>query len=251
MGILELVVASIVVILSIVFSISAFTLKNLKKRKKIEIALKDKVDSEINFNPGEGLSGEDFTEVIAFNDVTGNNLPVEVEDEINEELKRLKEGYLHFQCAEQMTLGKKDPVIVEIFKDENFFESIPDRSDINEVKVGKTMTVKLIGDDFEIFSKNTESQLILDDKKTTWHWEVKPLKYGNKKLELIVTVKIKVQGKDETYDYPIFIKEVYVKINRVYIANKFWEKNWQWILSTIVGSGVLVVILKALGVLPK
>lgn len=180
-----------------------------------------------------------------------SNLQTEIEDDIKSEIKKLKEGFLFFECPQQMTLGKQETVIAEIFKDKKLLNTITDRKKLNDIKVGKRMSVKLLGKDFEIFSKNNESQVILPDEKTTWEWDITPKKHGQKKLELVVTVRLKLEGKDELYDFPILEKEILIKINRIYIASNFLEKNWQWIISTIVGSGVLIVILKALGVIPK
>jgi len=53
-----------------------------------------------------------------------------------------------------------------------------------------------------------------------------------------------LESKDEVYDYPLLTKDITVEINRVYITKKFVEKNWQWMASTFVGSGVLFGLLK-------
>jgi len=168
----------------------------------------------------------------------------DLEDEIDKNLQKLKAGYLNFVCPEEMTLGTEEAVTVEIFRDRKFLDPVISPDAIDEIKVGQTMSVKLIGKDFEISSKNNESQIILPNEKTAWQWDVKPLKHGSRKLEVVVTVKLKLESKDEVYDYPLLTKDITVEINRVYITKKFVEKNWQWMASTFVGSGVLFGLLK-------
>jgi len=218
-------------------------------------------DQKIKIPHGKSLSKEDLEKIVRELNTHRRGMRAvrtsredeieQVEDEIEQAVKKLKEGHLNFKCPDEMKLGKKENVMVEIFKDKKLLESVVDKTSLSDLKVGNTMAVKLLGDDFEITSKNSESQVILNDMKTTWIWDVKPLRHGLKNLELVVTVKLKIENKDELYDYSILTKNITVKVSRAYIAGQFWKKNWQWVISTIVGSGVVIVILKALGVLPK
>ena len=170
-------------------------------------------------------------------------------DIITEQIKNLKGGYLNFICPETMTLNFHTNVVAEISIDKSFLPALDSSKSFDKIKVGKKMSLKLMGIDFEITSKNSETQLILNDRKTNWNWDVKPLKKGIKKIELIITVKLNFEGRDEVYDYPINIKSVLVKVNRAYQVNQFWSKNWQWLISTLIGSGIILVILKILGII--
>jgi len=165
------------------------------------------------------------------------------------ELRQLVDGFLEFKCPEQMKMGKKEVVVAELFIDKAIYNRADDATTIEEIRISKITALKLFGEDFTIISKSSESQAILDEEKTTWLWDVTPLKRGTKYLELIITAKIKLRESDTVYDLPIRKKTITVQINRSYALKEFWKKNWQWIISTLIGSGVLVVVLKAFKVI--
>jgi hypothetical protein len=177
--------------------------------------------------------------------------PKEIDDELRLAVKKLREGYLVFVCAQNMTLGKPEVVYAEMFKETELLETLAENQRVEQIIVGSSMSVKLSGRDFEITTLNDQYQLILPQRKTKWQWDVVPLKYGIRAIRLSVAVKLKIDGIEEFYNYDILTKDIIVTISRTYIIAKFWQKNWQWIVSTILGSGVLIVILKAFGVLPK
>lgn len=164
-------------------------------------------------------------------------------------ISKLKNGFLIFECPNEMKLGKTYRVLAEIFKDETFANNTKPEN-LFSILVGNLMSVKLIdnGDAFIIKSANTESQIILDNEKTTWNWNILPIKKGQHTLIVVVSLRLKNnQEGDGIKDHPLFEKEVFIEINNSYIIKQFFKKNWQWIIASMFGTGTLITILKLLG----
>lgn len=171
------------------------------------------------------------------------------EKQIADEIAKMKKGYLNFVCDEQMTVGRKERVIAEIFKDEKFLDTVNEKN-VEVIKVSATMKIKLKGQDFLIeLLNNSESLIISPSERATWSWDVTPLSSGSKELILCVTAELKIKGSKEFKDFPIKEKVINVKVDRIYSTKKFVEKNWQWMVGTIAGSGVVFSLLKAFGVI--
>ena len=163
---------------------------------------------------------------------------------VEEELSRLPLGKILFNPPEKMKVGVKERVEVRIAKTikENFEKELKGKGipQIEEIKVGTFMTARLKGDSFNIEPLSDESQLVSGDGFTQWEWNVTPLKSGLYKLYLSVAVRIKIAGiGEEKKDYPVFEKEINVKVNPIYSVKKFIKSYWQWIITTIIGSGII------------
>jgi hypothetical protein len=123
--------------------------------------------------------------------------------------------------------------------------------DVEQIHLTKKMKAKLLCKDenFEILALNSEAQVVLDDDKTIWNWNVKPVKYGMGVLELILSVAIAVEGIGyEMKDLETYRKDINIKVNAIYSTKQFFIVNWQWIIGLICGSGLLFSILKQVGV---
>ena len=76
------------------------------------------------------------------------------------------------------------------------------------------MKVRLSGENFIVKDLSSEEQIVGRDGFKQQEWNVIPLKSGLQALLLLVTVRIKIpELGEEVKDYPVFKKEIRVRIN--------------------------------------
>lgn len=157
-------------------------------------------------------------------------------------------GLLDIICQKIMIQGKKYVIKASIKK---FTEIINSQESI-KIQIKPVMSIKIMGEDFIISELNSTEQIIDLNipNPTVWNWRIQPLKYGNKIIELIVSIKINLDEYGvRTKDLPIYKRKINVKVNTIYNLTTFLKKNWQWIIGTIIGSGVVWKILEALKII--
>lgn len=165
--------------------------------------------------------------------------PTDLSEIVENELKKLSPGRFLFNVPQEMKVGVKERVEARIAK--NFTEdlSIGLRGHgvplIEEIKVNTLMGVRLNGRNFDIKALSHEEQIVTGEGFTQWDWDVVPLKSGDQLLSLVVTVRIKIPDYgEERKDYPVFDRQIKVKVNPVYTIKTFIESYWQWIIVTIL-----------------
>jgi len=173
----------------------------------------------------------------------------ELSEFIADQLKKLTSGRILFNPPEEMRAGVKERIEARIAK--GFSEDLSKGlrgagvPRIDTIKVGAFMKVRLLGDNFDIDSLSHGEQFVAEDKFTEWNWDVTPLKSGRQELSLVATVRIKLaEWGEEKRDYPVFSQQIKVKINPIYSVKTFTLNNWQWVISTILGSGLIGWIYK-------
>lgn len=103
------------------------------------------------------------------------------------------------------------------------------------IKISDKMEVTIkdesTGEDryFEISKVNDDEQYIDDDEYTEWVFNVRPVKFGNKRLNIVISMIKNGSKKEVVYTDTVFIK-MSVK-NQVLT---FWQKYWQWSFTTII-----------------
>jgi hypothetical protein len=182
----------------------------------------------------------------------------QIEAIVKDEYNNLPEGQMIFNCPWEMTEGKTEYVGANVSRDrkiesnisETFFDNITRRIneiedpqlrmiDVAKIKIGTRMIVRLFGNNFEIISRTPDEQATINDV-TTWKWSVTPNKKGVQKLFLTADIVIELPGyPDRITHLRELEKEIDVRVNPWY----FIERNWQWIITTIMSSGVLGFIL--------
>lgn len=187
--------------------------------------------------PGSSTTAAGFYRVVMKKD--------EELDELYEaEIRKLKQGFLNFVCSKTMKLGIRERVIVEIFKTPELMTT-NSAGDTEKILVGSFMKVTLQSSSFEITSFNSAAQLVSSADKACWNWDVLPVKAGASKLSVVVSVRLKVPNATEEYkDYPLIEKIVLIEVARFHTVKTFVQHNWQWLIATIIGSGVLWELLK-------
>lgn len=120
-----------------------------------------------------------------------------------------------------LILGQDDPI------DDNDYPSI---AVIEDIRVSGEMSAELrgSGDWFKIVPLSTQSQDIDTSTYTEWEWRIDPIRAGKSALKLVIKVK-KINK-----DIIVFNKTIGIKSNIPVNIGSFFDKYWQWLLTTIV-----------------
>lgn len=172
-------------------------------------------------------------------------------DAIENGLKTLKEGRILFHTPREMVLGLKERVEIRITESltTDLHKGLKGRgvSEVEKINVGPLMIVRLTGDNFDIKELSHQSQPVLADSFTQWDYDITPLKSGNQTLLLMISVRLRfLNGLEEIKDYSVFEKEIVVKVNIKYLAKKFINSNWQWLIGIMGGAGIISSIFIAI-----
>lgn len=157
---------------------------------------------------------------------------------VRAELARLPVGRILFNPPADMKMGRTERVEVRVAQDQatDLTEGLRGRGapEIEPIKVSTFMKARLTGDSFEITPLNEAEQLVAGDTFTEWAWDVTPLRGGDQKLNLIVTVRLQLPSVgEETRDYPVIDRAIHVQVDPVFSAKRFVGANWQWLISVL------------------
>jgi hypothetical protein len=179
----------------------------------------------------------------------------QIDEIVTDEYNNLPVGQMIFNCPYEMTVGVTEDVMANVTKEitvepkisEAFANNITRRLEklddpqlrkieTAKIKVAPRMIAKLFGNNFEIVSRTPDEQATTINDVTSWKWSVTPNKNGLQKLFLTVDIVIEIPGyPDRAKHLRELEKEIDVKVNPLY----FIECNWQFIITTIISSGVL------------
>ena len=155
-----------------------------------------------------------------------------------------------------MTVGIKETIEVRITRDEmkkieaaamaklatGLGKGVPT---IKPIRLEDRMKVSLHGgEDFDIKSVTDEEQYLKQEGFNQWIYDVIPLKSGNKRLRLLVVQRVLKDGKEERIPLNPLERTIVVKVNIPYTVGKVWEKNWQWVIGTLLVPFIVWVFLK-------
>ena len=93
------------------------------------------------------------------------------------------------------------------------------------------MSVELIdpiGDIFQIKEVNIQKQLV-DSSYTEWKYNIMPLKSGQNKLDLVISIY-----KDDDVKQIVYSDDIYVQSNAPAQIKSFWYDNWKWSIETLI-----------------
>ncbi len=158
---------------------------------------------------------------------------------IEKALSELKAGKLLFNPPAEMRVGTEERVEVRIAASaaEDLTPRLKGRGtpQVEAIKVGRFMTVKLTGTAFDIKALSKDDQFVGTSEFTEWSYLVKPLSPGLHNLDLAVGVRVKLQGGgEETRYYPVLDRAIRVRVNPVFSITRFLSGNWQWLASALV-----------------
>jgi len=154
-------------------------------------------------------------------------------------------GWIAYSVPEEMKVAKTYSIKVRISKksgsqtkahlilgssDAINNPSLPSVATIEDVKVSGEMSAELRVDAgaFDIKALSTPIQNIDTESYTEWEWVVTPKKSGDSPLKLIIRVK------DLNKDIVVFNKNIKIKKNVTVAVEGFFQKYWQWFMTTII-----------------
>ena len=112
---------------------------------------------------------------------------------------------------------------------------------VDKLEIAPLMRVVMVGDaeDFSIQELSTKDQHVRSGQVARWDFGVTPQRGGIRRLRLLVSMRVKVEGKDEVVDLPSYEREVRVAIAPVRAARCFLGNNWKWVAGTVAIPAVL------------
>lgn len=219
-----------------------------KKTSIEKTDIKEKNHPSVKINMGKRPNFSGTINIGYSNNLTISKKNKETEQNIDEIAEQLRTGYLKTKIPSSMKVGLKYRVNSLISYDLKQLkeEFINGESNTDKVELTKVMKLTLQGDDnFEIDVKSEPEQLILENTASIWEWVVTPKNRGKHKLSLKLVAKFNVEKYGLTsHERTVYEKVILVKVNFKYSISSFLGENWQWLLSTIIGSGVLWQIIK-------
>jgi hypothetical protein len=110
--------------------------------------------------------------------------------------------------------------------------------------------------DFSIQALSTQDQLVRSGAVARWDFDVTPLRGGLRRLRLLASMRMKIEGKDEVVDLPSYESGIQVAVAPMRAVGHFCATNWQWMPGTIaiplivwaaIGTGASKVVLEHVG----
>ena len=158
---------------------------------------------------------------------------------IEEALKQLVPGRMLFNPPEEMQVGVTERVEARIGKGSTVELSAELKgrglAQTERIQVGTFMKVRLSGGNFDVKPLSHEEQIVAESDFTQWAWNVTPLKAGSQVLSMLVTVRIKLPDDgEEAKDYPVFDKQIRVRVNLQHTIEGLIRRYWQWLASAVI-----------------
>lgn len=148
--------------------------------------------------------------------------------------KEFKLGNIVYKIPDTMSNMKDYDIVVRIanHKDTSMIIGMGSNLVKSNIVVSSRMEVKLVDSSpdsaFNIRVINNGIQIIDSNSYTEWKFTVKPLKQGNRKINLVVSV---ITGQD--VKQVVYTDIVYIKNNIIEETKSFWNINWKWLFTTI------------------
>lgn len=155
----------------------------------------------------------------------------------NDELKKIS-GKLLIDASHQMQVGVAEHVNIRIAETicQNFLEGLLNiqETKVENIRTSRSMVVSLEGENFKIQALSDEEQIIEINDYTQWEYKVMPLKSGNLKLLIAITILLKVENEEARRTLPVLEKKIIVKINPIYSIKAFVLQYWQWLIASAI-----------------
>lgn len=163
---------------------------------------------------------------------------------VADELMRMAPGKILFNPPEEMTVSVSERIEVRVASElvENLTEGLRGRGEpqIVNIEIGEVMEVQLRGEHFRIEELSPRRQMMTESHVARWDFSVTPLKAGQRFLILTACVMVKLPDRPEVpLEVKVFDKSIEVKVNPMATISQFLGRNWQWFVTTLVGSGLI------------
>ena len=143
-------------------------------------------------------------------------------------------GQVIYKVPDTMLVRRNYEVIVRISRSNGNIEI---KSNLNgkitskSIKTSNKMSVELkdpTGGLFDIKEITSQKQLV-DSSYTEWRYNVMPLKSGQNKLDLVISI-----FKNDDVKQVVYSDEIYVQANAPAQIKSFWYNNWKWSIETLI-----------------
>jgi hypothetical protein len=115
---------------------------------------------------------------------------------------------------------------------------------VEPIQTSAVMHVGLTGPRFGIRRLNPPDGEQLVSDTAVWEFEVTPLAAGKQTLTVSASMRLPVAGLGQkTVSIPSLRQDFYVEVNRLYASRVFLHKNWQWVGTSGIAVGAVVVAL--------
>jgi len=203
---------------------------------KLNEGLKIKIDTNTNIDFIETDYFEKLNATKAVDVVPKTIIQKEVVVKTNSKstISESQLGQIVYKVPDTMKVFNNYEVIVRISKSSSnieITENISGKLHTKSIQTTSTMEVKLVdptGKNFVISLVNSETQLV-DSSYTEWRFNVKPIKSGLNKLNLVVSI-IKDSGVKET----VLSDDILVKSNPQAQIKNAWSENWKWFFEKMI-----------------
>jgi len=175
---------------------------------------------------------------------TSDGLPQKDNNElsnVDRGLKKLKEANIVFDTPSSMDKHKTYIIHLKLNASENIAELLKElhgsQKESARIKYSSRMEAELISENrqaFEITAITPSLQAVSSLDTTTWKWDVTPLESGEQYLHLSLTAFITIEGKETASSVKTFDKRIKVNISLEDEVVTFIERNWKWILGTLL-----------------
>jgi len=150
-------------------------------------------------------------------------------------------GSILWNPPTKMRVGRSERVEVRLGDADVAIESLHQRLQgrgtprLNHLEIAPLMRVAVTAhpQDFSIRALSTQDQLVRPSTVARWDFDMTPLRAGLRRLRLLASMRVKVEGKDEVVDLPSYESEVRVRVAPVLAMRRFCVKNWQWIAGSV------------------
>lgn len=136
----------------------------------------------------------------------------------------------HYWGTATISKSRNDSILLKGLTNQDFI--------IEEISIASRVKVVLLdpteNDNFKITPLNTVEQHVDASSNTVWKWDIIPINSGDNSLILRVTVKIIDELGDTYKDIKVFEKTIDVKSSIAKVVKDFLEKNWHFLLSTLI-----------------
>jgi hypothetical protein len=157
--------------------------------------------------------------------------------------EQLRPGAIVYTTPDRMRIGQPVSVTARITRDE--LHTLPDsiyegfdlagevQVEESNLAVGTRMRASLEGQHFVVSLIGPEEQFMRPILYREWEWQVEATRTGT--WPLYLTVYATYEGEDIHYE--VFKREVVVRVDPVEAIQRFANRNWQWLLVFLFGSG--------------
>ncbi len=151
---------------------------------------------------------------------------------------KLEMGSLMFAPPREMVLYEKGRIKVQISKrqqQEFMAKAKAEGNIIDSVAVSDIMTVKLMGEDFEIIPIDDEEQGVTEQGYTQWEFDITPKESGTLDLYVKAGIVYAVPGLGMTKkSFPVYERKIEVHASPVKRFASFMTERWEFLISTFL-----------------